>query len=62
MSYDKKLLRELREYGRVTCRVCHKRTVENWNIYKNNICSLECSQRLIYQVLANPKLQAELQK
>ena len=55
--YDKKLLEEQRKYGLVSCKVCKKRKVKNWNIYKNNICSTECSGKLIEKLLSNPELQ-----
>lgn len=49
--YDKKLLEEQRKYGVVTCKVCKKRKVKDWNIYKNNICSMECQKKLINKLL-----------
>ena len=55
MSYDKKLLEEQKKYGMVTCKVCRKRKVKDWNIYKNNICSTECQWKLIDRLLSSPQ-------
>jgi len=56
MTYNKKLMDEWRQYRLVTCKVCYKRKVKDWNIYKNNICSSECSTKLINKLLSDPEL------
>ncbi len=54
MSYDKKLLEELRKYGAVTCSICKKRNRKNWNIYSTNtFCSQECIKKGIDKLLSN---------
>jgi len=52
MSYDKKLLDEVRKYGAVTCSVCKQRKRKDWNIYSTNtFCSPECSWKWIHKTI-----------
>jgi len=52
MSYDKKLVAEMRQYGAVTCSICKKRNRKDWNIYSTNtFCSPECVSKGINNLL-----------